>query len=237
MKTYIVLVGLLATAMPAHAQVVTVSPSELVQMASQLRQMQQDYEVYKGIFGTLLREVDPNNIASGLIGSQPLPGVGQIGQVMTGGGNFGSLSGLAGQYMQANTVYTPQSTGPDDFNAGYMQRTGNTLSGVQAMLQQSIGSIQQHITGITEIQGQLSTVTTQADVAAINGRLQAEQANLAAQGTQAQSLQTMMMAQQQQYELQQMQNQRRSADALLESVTGGTGPTQPATTVPTFTGG
>jgi Skp family chaperone for outer membrane proteins len=162
----------------------------------------------------------------------------QISQMMTGGGNFGSLSGVANQFQQANTVYMPQSIGPTDFNASYMQRQGNTLSGVQAMLQQSIGSIQTHIAGITDVQGQLSTATTAADIAAIQGRLQAEQANLAAQGAQAQSLQTMLNAQQQQYQLQQDQNQRRSADDLLQSVTGGAGTVAGSiTTIPTFTGG
>jgi hypothetical protein len=197
--------------------------------------MKQDYQVYMGIFGSLLRVVDPNSMASGIIGSQPLPGDPQISQMMVGNGNFGSLSGLASQFLQANTVYTPQSTGANDFNAALMQRNGNTLAGVQAMVQQSINSIQTHIAGITDVQQQLSTVKTDADVAAIQGRLQAEQANLAAQGVQAQSLQTMLAAQQQAYTLQELQNQRQSADALLASVTGGTpNTTTTAANIPTF---
>ena len=223
---------------PARAQVVTISPAELMRMAEQLAQMKQEYQGVLGIFGSLTRSINPNSMATNLIGSNPLPGVPQVSQMMVGGGNFGSLGGAARQFLSANTVYTPQSTGPDDFNAAYMQRIGNTLSGVQAMAQQSMSSIASHITGLTEVQGQLSSVTTEADMSAIKGRLQAEQANLAAQGTQAQSLQTMLVAQHQQYELQQMQIQRQSADALLASATGGggVGPQTTALNVPTFTG-
>lgn len=235
--------AVLVLAGQARADLPVIDPAALIQMAQQLRQMEQDYEVYKGIFGSLLRAVDPNSMATGIIGSQPLPGASQIGQMLTGGGNGGQLSGLAGQFLGANTVYTPQSTGPNDFNASYLQRNGNTLSGVQAMAQQSISSIQSHIAGLVGIQSQLSTVQTSADVAAIQGRLQAEQANIAAQGVQAQAVQTMMMAQQQQYELQERQRDRQSADALLASVSGGGGgagsisaasPQTAALNVPTF---
>ena len=225
-------------ARPARAQIPTIDAASITQLLNQLQQMKQDYQVYMGIFGSLLRVVDPNSMATGIIGSQPLPSVPQISQMMVGNGNFGSLAGLANQFMRANTVYTPQSTGANDFNAAFMQRNGNTLAGVQAMVQQSINSIQTHITGLTDVQQQLSTVKTEADVAAIQGRLQAEQANLTAQGVQVQSLQTMLAAQQQQYQLQELQNQRQSADALLQSVTGGGGnAAMPTTIVPTFTGG
>jgi hypothetical protein len=217
---------------PAKAQVATIDAAAIVQLVNQLHQMQQEYQAVMGVFGSLLRVVDPNSMATGIIGSQPLPGVPQISQIMVGNSNFGSLAGLASQFLQANTIYTPPSTDANDFNAAFMQRNGNTLAGVQAMVQQSINSIQTHITGLTDIQQQLSTVKTEADVAAIQGRLQAEQANLTAQGVQAQSLQTMLVAQQQQYALQELQNQRQSADALLASVTGGT--TTTAANIPTF---
>jgi hypothetical protein len=219
----------------SHAQIVTIDPAEITQTINTLHQLQQEYQVVMGVFGSLLRAVDPNSMATALIGSQPLPGASQISGMLSGSGNFGNLSGVANQFLSANTVYTPQSTGAGDFNATYLQRNGNTLAGVQAMIQQSIQSIQTHITGLTDIQGQLSTVKTEADVSAINGRLMAEQANLSAQGVQAQSLQTMLQAQQQAYQLQELQVQRQSADALLQSVTNGTGTVAPpTTTVPNF---
>lgn len=225
----------------SRAQIVTIDPTEITQTINTLHQLQQEYQVVMGVFGSLLRAVDPNSMATGLIGSQPLPGASQISGMVSGSGNFGNLSGVANQFLSANTVYTPQSTGAGDFNATYLQRNGNTLAGVQAMIQQSIQSIQTHITGLTDIQGQLSTVKTEADVSAINGRLMAEQANLSAQGVQAQSLQTMLQAQQQAYQLQELQKQRQSADALLQSVTGGGSgggaSAQTTTNIPTFTAG
>jgi hypothetical protein len=230
--------ALMALAMPARAQVPVIDSSSITQLLNQLQQMKQDYQTFMGIYGTLLRVINPNSLATGLIGSQPMPISPNISQMMVGGGSLGSLTGLANQFKSANTVYTPQSTGSNDFNASFLQKTGNTLANVQAMLQQQITSIQSHITGLTTIQSSLSTATTQADLTAINGRLQAEQANLSAQGVQAQSLQTMLAAQQQQYELQQLQVQRQSADALLASVSGATTPgtTITAATIPTFSG-
>jgi hypothetical protein len=224
-------------ARPGRAQIPTIDAASIAQLLSQLQQMKQDYQVYMGIFGSLLRVVDPNSMATGIVGSQPLPGVPQISQMMVGNGNFGSLAGLASQFLQANTVYTPQSTGANDFNAAFMQRNGNTLAGVQAMVQQSITSIQSHIAGLTDVQQQLSTVKTDADVAAIQGRLQAEQANLTAQGVQAQSLQTMMAAQQQAYTLQTQQMARQSADSVVAYYGGSaplTTPTTTAANLPTF---
>jgi Type IV secretion system proteins len=227
---------------PSSAQIVTIDPAEITQTINTLHQLQQEYQAVMGVFGSLLRAVDPNSIATSLIGSQPLPGALQISGMLSGSGNFGNLSEVANQFLSANTAYTPRSTGADDFNASFLQRNSNTLAGVQAMIQQSIQSIQTHIAGLIDIQGELSTVKTEADVSAINGRLTAEQANLSAQGVQAQSLQTMLQAQQAQYQLQEMQKRRQSADALLQSVTGGvpgSGASTPTTTttVPTFTAG
>jgi hypothetical protein len=234
--------ALTLTALPARAQVRVVDDTSIMQLVRQFQQMQQDYEVYKGIFGSLLRAVDPNSIAQNLIGSQPLPGVGQIGQLVTGGSNFGNLAGIAGQFLRSNTAYTPQSTGSDDFNAAYLERRGNSLSSIQAMAQQSLQSIETHIAGLVDIQDQLSSVQSVGDLDAIKGRLQAEQANLAAQGAQAQSLQTMLIAQEQQFALQQDQMRRQAADSEVAYYSGGgsadtTTPTLTAANIPTFSAG
>jgi hypothetical protein len=223
--------------MPVRADVVVVDPTSIQQLISQLQQMKQEYTATMGIFGSLISTLNPNSIATNLIGSQPLPGAASISQLAVGGGNFGALSGLANQFLQANTAYAPQSTGSNDYNASLMQRNGNTLASVLAMAQQSISSIQTHIAGLTEIQAELTTQQSQANVSAIQARLQAEQANLSAQNVQAQSLQTMLAAQQQAYELQQTQVQRQAADQFRAYVNGGTGPAMPINTaanIPTF---
>ena len=160
--------------------------------------------------------------------------------MVTGSGSFGATDRYGQPIPEANTFYTPQSTGPDDYQrevpAAQRQHAGWRAGDGQ----QSIRRSRRHITGMTDIQQQLSSVVrTEADVSAIQGRLKAEQANLAAQGVQAQYLQTMLVAQKQPYELQQMQNQRQSADALLASVTGvdgsaNTAGQQMTMNVPTF---
>jgi hypothetical protein len=230
----------------AHAQVVTISPAELTKLASELDQMKQEYTATLGIFGSLVRQLDPNTYAQQLLAAaNPMPQVGQITQAISGftGTGTGGLAGMAGQFLRSNTYYMPQSTGAGDFNASMLQRQVSTLSNAQALAQQSMSSIQTHISGISDIQAQLSTATSQADLAAINGRLQAEQANLAAQGVQAQALNTLVQAQQAQYQQMAAQKARQDADAYAASLPGGTGGTAAdAQTplpqqIPTFTGG
>jgi hypothetical protein len=230
----------------AHAQVVTISPAELTKLASQLDQMKQEYTATLGVFGSLVRQLDPNTIAQQLLASaNPMPQVGQITQAISGftGTGTGGLAGMAGQFLRNNTYYMPQSTGAGDFNALTLQQQASTLSNAQALAQQALTSLQTHISGISDIQAQLSTATSQADLAAINGRLQAEQANLAAQGVQAQALNALVQAQQAQYQQMAMQRLRQEADDLATSV-GGTAatsglptPPAPAQQIPTFTGG
>jgi hypothetical protein len=230
----------------AQAQVVTISPAELVQLGNQLTQLKQEYTATLGIFGSLVRQLDPNTYAQQLLAAaNPMPEVGQITQMVSGftGTGGGGLAGMAGQFLRNNTYYMPQSTGAGDFNALALQRQASTLSNAQALAQQALSSLQTHIAGISDIQEQLSSATSQADLAAINGRLQAEQANLAAQGVQAQALNALVQAQQQQYQQMAMQRLRQEADDLAISVggTAATGglptPPAPAQQIPTFTGG
>lgn len=218
---------------PAQAQIPTIDSAAIVQLVAQIEKMKQQYTATMGIFGTLMRGIDPNSMASNLIGQQPLPGVGQIGQIMGGSGNFGSLSGLASQFLRNNTVYTPPSIGGTDFNADYMMRNGNTLAGTQAMAQQSIEAMQAHISGLTQIQEELSTpgVKTSADIEAIQARLQAEQANIAAQNTQVASLGILAQTQERAYFQQRLQFQRQAADSALAYYQG-TGAETPPTSGP-----
>lgn len=226
---------------PSRAQVVVSDPPALVQLVDQLNQLQEAYKVYMGIFGSLVRDLDPNTYAQQLLAAiNPMPGSANIAQMLTGSGGFGGLTGIANQFQQSNTFYMPQSLGAGDFNATMLQRSGNTLAGVQAMAQTSLASLESHIQGLAQIQQQLSVATSQSDLTAINGRLQAEQANLTAQAVQAQSINTMMAAQQQQYLQMELQKQRQDADALAASVSDGgvdVVPPIPPTQIPAYTGG
>ena len=243
-----VAIGLAAAlhAMPARAQIATFDAASVLQLVNQLQQLKQQYQATLGVLGSLERAVDPNSYAAALrMVTNPMPQASQMSQLISGSGNFGTLGTLANQFLGGNTYYRPTSTGSNDFNASIIQRAGNTLAGAQAMAQQSMASIESHIAGLNTIQSQLSVATSSADLAAIQGRLQAEHANLAAQSVQAQSISTMLAAQQQQYEQMQIQRQRQDADQLAASVNGsgfgGTAfspsPLLASNAIPTFSAG
>src|ERR1700761_5180697 len=124
--------------------------ASITQLLNQIEQMKQENQTTLATLGSLLKSVDPNNIASGIIGQQPLPSMPNISSIIQGsnGSVTGALSQLANQFKNSNTFYTPQSTGSSDFTAMLMQRNGNTLSGIQGMLAQQIDAVQTNITNL-----------------------------------------------------------------------------------------
>ena len=213
----------------AHAQVIVEDPKSILQQiqdfTTQINQMKQDFQVYTGIYTNLLSAINPNAIESELMSvANPMPGAGQIASLITGGGsggmNLGSITSMISLFSKANTNYLPSSTGAGDFMATLLGRQSSTLSNVQGLAQQSLTSIQSHITALNDIQSQLSTAKTEADLTGVSGRLTAEQANLTAQGVQIAAVSAMAQTQQQQYDAQVTQQQRKDADELMQSVGG-----------------
>jgi type IV secretion system protein VirB5 len=221
----LVAVALLFSHSHVYAQVPVVDLRAIVQDAQefsqQIGQLEKQYTEMVGIYTNLLRQLDPNSIAQQLMGAaNPMPQVGQVTSMITGSGNFGSLTGLANQFLNSDTYYKPQSAGNNDFIAGLLNRNVNTLAGLQSMAQQSLTSLQTHMAVIQQIQQELSAATTQADVAGLQGRLQAEQANLQAQQVQAQSIAALAQAQNLAYDSMREQKQRQDADELLNKAGG-----------------
>lgn len=221
LRTAGVLALLSAAVTPARADVVVIDPSEITQVVNELNELKQMYQVAQNTLGTLLRVVNPNGIAQNIIGMQPMPSTQNITGILTGGNNFGALSTLANQFQSTNTYYTPQSTGTGDYSASMLSRNSNSLAGLQAMLATQMQSTQTYISGLTQIQSSLNSVTSEADLTAIQGRIAAETANMQAQGVQITAINGMMSAQQQQYQLMGDQRRRQAADCLLASVNGG----------------
>jgi len=189
--------------------------TQVQDFAQQIQQMEQDYRMFTGIFQQLQRMVDPNNIATELFGEQnPLPAVGQITSMLQGGVSVGSLGRIAQQFLTADTIYRPSGT---DFNATELNNSAASLANVQALATQSLQSIQNHITGLDQLRNQLSSVSSEADLSAIRGRIEAEEADLQAQGVQAQALQTAMLTQQQVEQQEQAQKVRQDDDELLNN--------------------
>jgi Type IV secretion system proteins len=229
-KILLATVAVIGPAWHAQAQVIVEDPKSILQQiqnfTKQIHQMQQDFQVYTGIYTNLLSAINPNAIASELMSvANPMPGAGQIAGLITGGSggmNLGSITSMISLFSRANTNYLPTSTGAGDFTATLLGRQSTTLSNVQGLAQQSLTSIQSHITALNDIQSALTTAKTEADLTGVSGRLTAEQANLTAQGVQIAAISAMAQTQQQQYEAQVMQQQRRDADELMQSVGGST---------------
>jgi hypothetical protein len=189
--------------------------NQVQEFAQQIQQMQRDYLMFQGIFGQLRAMTNPNGIAMQLFGEQnPLPAVGQITSMLQGGMSIGQLGSIAQRFLNADTIYRPSET---DFNATQLNNSAMSLANVQALADRSLESIQNHIDGLQQLRGELSNVSSEADLSAIRGRVEAEQADLQAQGVQAQELQTAMLAQQQIREQQQAQKVRQDDDELLNN--------------------
>ena len=99
--------------------------------------------------------------------------------MLQGGLSVGNLGRIAQQFLDADTIYRP---GGADFNATQLNNSATSLANVQALATQSLQSIQNHITGLDQLREQLSSVSSEADLAAIRGRIEAEQADVQAKG-------------------------------------------------------
>lgn len=211
--------------------------TQVQDFAQQIQQMEEDYRMFTGIFQQLHRMVDPNNIATELFGEQnPSPEVGQVTSMLQDGVSIGSLGRIAQQFLNSDTIYRPSGT---DFTATQLNNSAMSLANVQALADHSMQSIQNHITGLDQLRDQLSSVSSEADLSAIRGRIEAEQADLQAQGVQAQALQTAMLTQQQVEQQEQAQKLRQDDDELLNNTTpigGGGGVGAGDGGVPSFPG-
>lgn len=195
---------------------------ELIQ---QLQSLQQIYSQAQQIYGQVTRAVNPNSIMSELdlpFGQDPLD---QFGNTITGfvrgGTGSGEINSLASQFLNQDTIYKPAGS---DFTSTQMTNRMQQLENVMALAQEGQTSIQQHISGINRLREQLSSVSSQADLTAVQGRIEAEGADLQAQGVQAQQLQSQVSLMQQIAEEQQRQTQRQGDDQLFndtQPISGG----------------
>lgn len=193
--------------------------------AIQLAQMKKDYEVAIGTFSQLVRGVNPMALAGKLLGGESTLGsVGSMaGSVMgigrdtmgvvnmvRGIGMTGfNMNAMMGSILNQNTYYSPPG---NDFQANWIRQQGTTLASYQTLALRSLQDAQDRLTGIDEIQAELGNVSSQADLVAIQGRIQGEAGKVQAMQLQMASLSAVMTAQQQSYDLQQMQANRKSAD-------------------------
>jgi hypothetical protein len=216
----VALIGGLTTGAYAQMPVIDIEQirqgiQELTFWTQQVGHMESEVANTLRIVGNLERTLNPMNLAGRLLAEvNPMPEVGEIASVLGGSGGFGSLAGIANRFANSNTYYQP---GTADFVSNMLQRSSSTLSGLQAMNSRSLTSLQDRMDGINDIRAQLAMATSQADLAALQTRLQAEMAMVQAQQVQAQSIYSMAHAQHLAYEQMVLQRDRESADALLVS--------------------
>lgn len=186
-----------------------------MKLVAQLKNMGQQLQTAKQVLGNLTTSLNPLSMAQGLLSpgvQNPLPGAQQIIGAVNGSGNFGSLSGLANQFLNSNRYYKPQG---NDFASQQMTQTSNSIAGLQAAAVAQQQSIDQHIQGLNEIQNSLQPGMSQADISAVQARLAAEQGFIQTAQVNAQTLQSQAQLQEAVQQERASEAGRQSADQLV----------------------
>lgn len=233
------LASALVLSRPSKADLPVIDPShifatemgfakDLAAMGEQLAVAKQAYQAAVGQLGAMLRSIDPNQLANQIGALNPLGDVTQLTGSVTGiqgmvSGRGLNMNGLVNRFMQGNNYYTSPYA-PTGFQTGYAAdrtlRSSTSLSSLQAMATQSLTSVQDHLSGIEELQAELSVATTEADLSALRGKIEAQTAALNGQALQLSALNSMWQAQKEAFEQRSLQKQRQDADRLLQSVEG-----------------
>ena len=121
----------------------------------------------------------------------PYPQTGQVPGIVNGTG-FGSISGLAQQFMALNRYHTPEG---DDFAAQEMLRRAQATAGVQGMALQAMQAVEKRAEDLGVFLAAIGDSPDIQQTMAINARLQLEQNFVAGQQAQAQQLAVLQHAQ------------------------------------------
>jgi len=214
----LLLAGAMAMLLPAaaHAQaaVYCVNCSTLInqvmQFAQEISNLESQLQQQEEIFAQLQRAVNPNTYASELQGMQQPFNTGSLTQVFSGF-HTGNVYPGASTFTPDTQIYQVPGT---DWQATELNGNAQGLANVQAVMNQQLQSINSHISGLQDLRSQLSSVTSQADLTALNGRIQAESADISSQGVQMQALQSQVVAENAVNQQRDMQEVRRSDDEL-----------------------
>jgi Type IV secretion system proteins len=160
---------------------------------------------------------------------------GNVPQMIQGGG-FGSLGGLGGSYLSANTYFMPTVGSPMPMlnqTANIFALRGNSLASIQAISAQSLVTANAILQGLMVLQKLIDLQPSNQFMAGLASRLHSFQGNIASQQWQLQQMQAFAAAQDRVFAEQQRQANYCSAvtwsqhTASLSGVgltIGGTGP-------------
>lgn len=172
-------------------QQVATAGKQLAQLQQQYEQLVATYNQVTAQFHMLTQFANPNGLAQELerpFMQNPLPSVGSLPGMFTGGGG---ANAYAQQFLGANRIYAP----PDYASGKLMSTQTSALAAIEGTVTANLQSLEQRITGLTDLQSQLNNATTIQQVSSINARINAEQNYEAAQQAQATNLQTLAMVQ------------------------------------------
>jgi type IV secretion system protein VirB5 len=155
------------------------------ELVATYQQVQQQYEM-------LTTFANPNGVATELeqpFLQNPMPSSTSVPGAVTGG--TAPSAGFAQQFYNANHVYTPTGTS----QATQLATESDALASIEGMAATNLQSIEQRISGLTDLQNQLNGATTLQQVASLNARIGTEQNYISAQQAQAANLNAITTAQ------------------------------------------
>ena len=216
--------SMLAVATSTQAAMPVIDIRAIGQMAQQLQQLQQGYQMLVKQYLQLQQSYNaiahlPQS-ATQQLGQQLAPfrtplGTNSAGvnTMMSGAGlGQGTLGALQTQLLSANRIYSPTGT---DFAARQLNRGAVSVAGSQAMASQLYQSAQDHVAGLQGIEGQLATAADAKAVADLQARASTEAAYIQAQTVQAQALAMWQQSQLRSEDQQRREVRRQQIDRLI----------------------
>lgn len=196
-RTLLASVAMLAllAAVPAHAEITVIDPTEVGQTinvlrqaiqsyGTQVQQLQQAAEQVEWLGQTFNSLVAHPNLGAvmglmnqlGIQDPLPINPLAVQGLINGGGGingALGALSTLSTGAFNTNHVYTPTD---GTWNSQQMNANANGIAGAQGIAQQVYGEMAQHFAVLTGLRQDLLAATTPAEREHVMGQIQAEQA-------------------------------------------------------------
>ena len=211
----------------AHAQAAVVCTNcatvwnQISQFAQQISNLESQLQQQIAMVQRLESSLNPMSYATQLEQlQQPFSQAQQLTNTFSNWHTSATAYPGSATFLNNNTLYRPQGT---DAQATELNNNAQGLANIQAMMSEVTASINSHIAGLDALRGQLSSVTSNTDLVALNGRISAETADIQAQGTQVASLQTQLQAEQSVMQQRQLQQSRQDADALVTALGGAPG--------------
>lgn len=227
---------------PAAAQLAVTDNASIALQAKnaavEIAQLKESFQVATSTLRTLVRTMNPLNLARELVGQDSALGdLGSIaGDVMSMGRETMQVASMVqglqhmtvnpmammGVFMTSGTrhAYQPRLGSGEDAPAVWMDQNTTALARSQTLLMQAMERTQKQAEGVNEIASALGGAENQADITAINARLVVAQAQLQATNNEVVTLTALMQAQARSFDLQNQQIARRSSDEFAASLNG-----------------